>query len=276
MKIEENAYHEDAAGTYSTWTYGRDDLWPGRALHGRIAWFDDDTVAYSKNSGIHTFRQHSQKLLLAKVHVVENSVNRSTIHRMATLIRCHYNFEAKNSIEWDKHDIDAKRVFLPCIITTSFSNVNESIPMRIRVKDEMQPPCVKRETAPRNYCYPFLVRQHAFNERGYSFEHFFSAFYDSRMRFSVVILSILVCAVAYGISLLPFTFWQWIEILAGFFLFISVLLPYFAAWIINFIFRKKERFSLSCEKLSLFGLYAKNLVFQMNVKSFQICITLVM
>ena len=146
--------------------------------------------------------------------------------------------------------------------------------MRIRVKNEMQPPCVKRETAPRNYCYPFLVRQHAFNEREYSFEHFFSAFYDSRMRFSVVILSILVCAVAYGISLLPFTFWQWIEILAGFFLFISVLLPYFAAWIINFIFRKKERFSLSCEKLSLFGLYAKNLVFQMNVKSFQICIRL--
>ena len=72
------------------------------------------------------------------------------------------------------------------------------------------------------------------------------------MRFSFVILTILFCAIAYGVSLLPFTFWQWLEILAGLSLFVSVLLPYFAAWIINFIFRKKERFSLSCDKLSPF------------------------
>ena len=92
------------------------------------------------------------------------------------------------------------------------------------------------------------------------------------MRFSFVILTILFCAIAYGVSLLPFTFWQWLEILAGLSLFVSVLLPYFAAWIINFIFRKKERFSLSCDKLSPFGLYVKNLVFQMNIKSFQVSI----
>lgn len=100
------------------------------------------------------------------------------------------------------------------------------------------------------------------------------SFAKGRMKFAFILFTLLSSVAVYGVSVIPFTLWQWIEILIGFSVFASIVLPYFAAWIINLLFKKKKRFSLSCEKLSPFGFYAKNLVFQTDIKCFHIRVTL--
>ena len=84
-------------------------------------------------------------------------------------------------------------------------------------------------------------------------------------RLSSIIL-LVVAVILYLLSILNWSFWTWVRILAGSFVFSIFILPYVIAKIINVFVSKGKLFSITLDQLSPFGLNARNVRFTVNLK----------
>lgn len=81
------------------------------------------------------------------------------------------------------------------------------------------------------------------------------------------IIPVVFIVVVYLLSILNWSFWTWLKIIGGTFLFSTFILPYAIAWVINLFTSKGKRFSLTLDQLSPFGLNARNVNFVVALKN---------
>lgn len=94
------------------------------------------------------------------------------------------------------------------------------------------------------------------------------------MKLAIIISSIIIAVICYGISVVKLSFWMWIEILVALAFFTVFLLPSLLAWIINLLLSKRNQFSFSCDRFSPLGLYLRNALASFKASYFRVTISL--
>ena len=94
------------------------------------------------------------------------------------------------------------------------------------------------------------------------------------MKLSIILISILIAIICYGISAIKLSIWGWIEILVALAIFSVFILPLIVAWVVNLFLSKRKQFSFRCDRFSPLGLYLKNACLSAKISYFRIMIQL--